>query len=295
MISLVDGRTVGDEPGEARREVVLRPGSAELDPRRHQRRRRLVDFALGAGVLLSLVSMWQVASMRGWVDPRLYPAPTDVIAEAIDLWNRGILADAVITTTRRVLFGYAIGSVAGVATGLAMGASRPLRAALEPLLDILYTIPKLALVPVFLTIFGFGEKPIVALVSVTVFFFVWISSLAAVLSVDSGYRDSARVMHATRRQMFRHVLFPGALPQIAVGLRVAAGVAVLVVIGVELVIGSSGLGFLISQGRAILLLSQTFVGIVLSGLLGFLFISLIRFLTRILVPWSHADHTPDRF
>ena len=82
------------------------------------------------------------------------------------------------------------------------------RAALEPLLDALYVVPKLALLPVFLNMFGLGEGPQIALVAATVFFFVWISTMAAVLAVPIGHRDAGQVFGASPWQMFRHVLLP---------------------------------------------------------------------------------------
>ncbi len=103
----------------------------------------------------------------------------------------------------------------------------------------------------FLIIFGVGEKPVIVILAVTVFFFVWIQTMASVMSVPEGYREAAVSFGVTRRQMFRHVILPAALPQIFVGLRIAAGVAVLTVIGVEFVFapGFAGLGYRINNAR----------------------------------------------
>jgi len=169
-----------------------------------------------------------------------------------------------------------------------------LRAALEPMLNALYVVPKLALLPIFLTIFKLGEAPKYALIATTVFFFTWISSLTAVVAVPSGYRDSANVLRVGHRQLFWHVLLPGSLPQIFVGLRIAAGVAVLMVVAVEFTIGSDGLGFLIEQGRTLLILSQTYAAIVLVALLGVLFTMVIGGIGRAVCPWSQATKAHSR-
>lgn len=265
---------------------VREPTPAELDPSRFRQRRRVIEGALATGVPVALLVLWQVASSTGMIDQRLYPSPWDIIlstrelvAERDLLWHLGI-------SIRRILLGYLLGVGVGVGAGLAMGVSRTLRAALEPLLSALYTVPKLALLPVFLTVLGFGEPPIVALIGVTVFFFVWISTLAAVLAVPDGYIEAARSLGVRGRTMFRHVILPASLPQIFVGLRIAAGVSVLMLIGVEFVIGGEGLGFLIEQGRTLLLLEQTYVGIVLSALLGLGFSALVRAIGRRLTPWA---------
>lgn len=285
---------MGSDPNGELRVLTRVPGKAETDPRGHARRRRTIDLALGIGVPLALVCLWQVASTRAWINPRLYPSPTDIVAKTGDLWERGLLWEAIRSTTKRMLIGYGIGATAGVVVGLAMGVWQPVRAALDTLLNVLYTVPKLAVLPVFLTILGFGDPPMIAIVAVTVFFFVWISTLAAVLSVSAGYRESAHAMGVSRWNMFRHVLFPASLPQMFVGFRIGSSVSVLVLIGVELVIAQSGLGYLIQQGRSLLLLSQTFVGIVFAALLGFVFSSLVRIIGRRAMPWAQEDNTPGR-
>lgn len=276
------------------RRVHRTPGSAERDPKGHRRRLRAFDLVLGVGVPAIFLALWQTASSLGWVDSRLYPAPTEVVTKATDLWGDGVLWSSMFVSMKRMVYGFGLGASVGIGAGFAMGIWRPLRAAFEPFLNVLYTVPKLALLPVFLTALGFGEPPMVAIVAVTVFFFVWISTLAAVMAVSDGYRDSAKVMGVSRWNMFRHVLFPASLPQVVVGCRIGAGVSVLVLIGVELVIAQSGLGYLIQQGRSLLLLSQTFVGIVLAALLGFLFSGLIRLVGHFAVPWAADDNTPAR-
>jgi sulfonate transport system permease protein len=173
--------------------------------------------------------------------------------------------------------------------------SRIVRATLDSTLGTLYTVPKLALLPILLTTFGFGDRPIIVLVAITVFFFAWISTLAAVMSVSAGHREAAAVFGVSQSQMFRHVIMPAALPQVLVGLRVAMGVSVLAMIGAELLIGQSGIGFLIQQGQSLLLLSQTFVAIILAGVLGYLMTQLVRIVGRRIVPWSREDNSPDRF
>lgn len=274
----------------ARRTLARRPGRAEVDPRRARRRQRSIEIALAIGVPIALLVIWELASSLDWIDSRLYPAPSDMVSEARRLWRQGVLWDAIYISSKRTIVGFALGSLSGVLIGFAMGMSRLARAAFEPLLSSLYTVPKLALLPVFLVVFGFGEPAIYALIGVTVFFFVWISTMTAVMSVPIGYREAADTFGASRREMVRHVLLPGALPQIFVGLRIAAGVSVLMLVGVEFVVGSQGLGFVINQGRQLLLLGQAYVGIAVVAILGYLFATLIRFVGRLVVPWAAEDN-----
>jgi sulfonate transport system permease protein len=269
--------------------LVRRPTFAEREPLRHRRRRRAVELGLAFGVPAALIGLWQLAVSRSWIDPRLYPSPSDVVTKIDDLVEDRDLLHHVWVSVQRIVLGYLIGAGAAVAVGLAMGASRLLRAALEPLLTALYTVPKLALIPVFVTVFGFGEAPILAIIAVTVFFFVWISTLAAIVAVPDGYREAARSFSVTGWQMFRHVLVPASLPQVFVGLRIAAGVSVLIMVGVEFVIGEDGLGHVIEQGRTLVLFEQTYVGIVLVAIIGLVFALVVRGIGRLLAPWARQE------
>ena len=167
-----------------------------------------------------------------------------------------------------------------------MGMSRLVRATLEPTLNALYTVPKLALISIFLIVLGFDNKPIIAVIAVTVFFFVWIQTQSAVTSIAPSYREAARSFGSGRWQMFRHVVLPASLPQIFVGLRIAAGVAVLTLIGVEFVFtpDQKGIGYKINNARTIFDPPQAYVGLVVAGILGVVFTFVIRLVGRFASP-----------
>jgi sulfonate transport system permease protein len=153
-------------------------------------------------------------------------------------------------------------------------------------------VPKLAILPIFLVILGFDETPIIAVIAITVFFFVWISTMSAVTSIPETYRDVGRSFSASRWQTFRHILLPASLPQIFVGLRIAAGVAVLTLVGVEFVFPGSpprGVGYVINQGRQLNLPKQAYVGIVIAAVIGVVFIGIVKAVGHLLAPWAPRD------
>ncbi|MGW0872324.1 ABC transporter permease [Streptomyces sp. NPDC002740] len=269
--------------------LVRRPGPEELHPVRTHRRRRALELSLAVAVPLLLILLWQLAAVRGWIDDRVYPAPSAILADGWDRAAAGELWPDVRATLERVLGGYALGTASGYALGLLMGSLALVRAALEPLLDALYVVPKLALLPVFLNMFGLGEGPQVALVATTVFFFVWISTMSAVLAIPTGHRDAGRVFGASPWQMFRHVLLPASLPAVLVGARIAAGVAVLVIVASEQIAAADGLGHLIFDSRALFQNDVMFVGIVCVAVLGVVFSELVRIVGRLLTPWAPRD------
>ncbi|MFD7298472.1 ABC transporter permease [Streptomyces sp. NPDC059897] len=269
--------------------LVRAPGPEEIHPTRARRRRRALELSLAVAVPVVLILLWQLAASQSWIDERIYPAPSTILADG---WQRaadGELWPDVWATLKRVLAGYVIGTVSGYLLGLLMGSISLVRAALEPLLDALYVVPKLALLPIFLNMFGLGEGPQIALVAATVFFFVWISTMAAVISVPTGHRDAGQVFGASPWQMFRHVLLPASLPAVLVGARIAAGVAVLVIVASEQIAANDGLGHLIFDARALFQNDVMFVGIVCVAALGVLFSELVRLAGRFLTPWAPRD------
>jgi sulfonate transport system permease protein len=274
--------------------LTRRPGRAERDPAGHRRRRRILETTLAIAVPVCLLALWQIASTQGWMNRTLYPAPTDVIRYSKKMFADrpgGHMGTDVWKSVQRMLWGFFWGSLFGLLFGVVMGMSRLVRAALDPILSALYTVPKLALIGIFLLVLGFDEKPVITVIALTVFFFVWIQSMSAVMTVAEGYREAGRSFGANRWQLFRHVILPAALPQIFVGLRVAAGVTVLTVIGVEFVFApeSKGLGYRINNARQILDPRQMYLGCILAALLGVVFTWLVRIVGRMLSPWAPED------
>jgi sulfonate transport system permease protein len=273
--------------------IVREAPRDENGERIHRRRMHRAERILAAGIPLLLIGLWQLSSSRELIDSTIYPSPVDIGRETWDLLADGRLRTDTWVTLRLILSGYLIGAAVGFLLGTAMGVSRLLRAAFEPLLNGLYVVPKLALLPIFLTIFGFGQAPKIVLISITVFFFVWIETMEAIVAVPIGHREAARSFSSSPFVMFRHVLLPATLPQIFTGLRIAMGVAVLVTIASEFVVGNQGLGYLIFNSRQLFQIKRTYVGIVWVALLGVALSSIVGWVGRRLTPWS-VDHSRHR-
>ena len=288
-----------DESADALATLARRPGRAERDPAGHRRRRRILETSLAIAVPVVLIGLWQIASSQGWINRTFYPSPEDLVRYSKRAFGDrpgGHMGTDLWKSVQRILWGFFWGSLFGLVFGIVMGMSRLVRAALDPTLTALYTVPKLALIGIFLIILGFDEKPVITVVALTVFFFVWIQSMSAVMTVPEGYREAARSFGASRWQLFRHVILPAALPQIFVGLRVAAGVTVLTMIGVEFVFApeSQGIGYRILQGKNTLDMKQQYLGIVIAALLGVIFTWIVRIIGRLLTPWAPEDEAVAR-
>ncbi|WP_432845393.1 ABC transporter permease [Amycolatopsis sp. CA-161197] len=267
------------------RELVRRtPGPAELAPQRHARRRRGVTITLAWATPVLIIVVWELTAQFGILDTRFFPAPSVIWQAGVKSIQDGVMTDAIVDTVRKLVIGYGIGVVAGVALGVLLGLSWIVRAALEHTLVALYTLPKLALFPVFLLVFGLGGLPQIVLVGVSVFFIVVLASTTAVLSVEQGYRDAAEVLGAKRTQLLRHVILPAALPAIATSIRLTAGIAILVIVGIEMVSGDSGLGYLIFQRSQVFDPATMYAGVIIAGVIGVAFTGLVTLALKFAVP-----------
>ncbi|HEV8296127.1 MAG TPA: ABC transporter permease, partial [Acidimicrobiales bacterium] len=282
----------------AMQRIRRQPRQADRDPVGRARKRRIIELSLGITFPVALLVLWQIAGTQGWISRFNYPPPSDIAKEI----NRSFRANPkgnwwidVYWSAERMLFGYMWGVFIGVFLGVTMGMNRLLRATLEPTLNALYTVPKIALIGVFLVTLGFTNRPVIAIVTITVFFFVWIQTMAAVMAVSENYREAAASFGSNRWQMFRHVMLPASLPQIFVGLRVAAGVAVLTIIGVEFVFapGQKGIGYRIVNARQTLDPKQAYVGLFVAAVFGVIFVTVIKFLDWLLLPWARDDNSLD--
>ncbi|GAA0710855.1 ABC transporter permease [Dactylosporangium roseum] len=283
--------TTAVSPTPARTPCVVAPTSRELDPVGHARRTRRYTTVLAITTPVVLLAVWQLAAIQEWIDTRFFPAPSRIAATAWTMTQNGTLADDVWTTLRALMIGFALGLFVGVATGVALGLSWIVRAALEPLLSALYTVPKLALLPLLLLIFGLGETPRILLVAIGVFFIIWISVVEAILDIPEGYKEAAESFGVRGWMCFTNVTLPAILPQIATGIRLAIGNAVLIIVGIEFVNGDSGIGYRIWHSWSLFAADQMYVGIITVALLGFLLSFLVQTTARLVIRWTPRNTT----
>ncbi|GAA0985757.1 ABC transporter permease [Acrocarpospora macrocephala] len=268
-------------------QVVTRvPGAVETDRVRFARRRRIKDNLLRWGTPVLVLSLWQLTTALGVLDEQFWPAPASVFAKAWETIQSGLLPEHLGVTVQRLLTGYLAGAIAGVALGLIFGTVRSIRVALEPIISALYTVPKLALFPFMLLVFGLGPAPKIIMTALAVFFITCISTSAAVLGVSDAMHEPIRSFGATRMQTFRHLIVPAVLPEIFVALRLGSGTAVLVLIAIEMIQGSDGLGFVIWSSWQVFDTERMYVGIIVAALMGVIFQMGVKAIGRLLVPWK---------
>src|SRR4249919_2082689 len=235
---------------------------------------------------IGLIALWQVLLMAGIGDRRFVPAPSDIAWRYWEMLASGELARHSLVTLWRVFAGFFIGSIPGIAMGLLMAMYRPVRIFFDPLIAALFPIPKVALMPLLLLAFGFGDASKIALVATAVFFPVIVNTYAGAANIDRIYWDVARNYGASSYVLFTHVVFFGALPMIFAGLKIALAVSFVVLVAAEFVASKSGLGYLIWNSWELLQVDYMFVGIVVIGFLGLVFSVVFQELENLVIPWK---------
>lgn len=247
--------------------------------------RRTQELALTIAGPVMLLAIWEILSRTEIINPIFWPAPTRLWPTAVDMFqNRDLLGDIRISMWR-ILAGFVIGTVPGVMIGLAMGLFWPVRVFLMPLATAIYAVPKIAILPLAIIAFGIGELSKIMIVAISIFFLIALSTMSGVLAIDDQFRDVASNLGASRWQMFFTVALPGSLPAIFTGMRLALGFALIVIVGTEFLAASKGIGYVIWQNYQILRIREMFVGLIITGLLGWAMNLVLDLAERVIVPW----------
>jgi NitT/TauT family transport system permease protein len=235
---------------------------------------------------IGLLVVWQILLMLGLGDRRFIPAPTDIAVRFFQMSVSGELAVHVAATVWRALAGFVVGIVPAIALGLLMAMFRPVQIFIDPLIASLFPIPKVALMPLLLLAFGFGDASKIALVAIAVFFPVIVNTYVGAVNIEKIYWDVARNYGASQAMLFTRVVFFGALPMIFAGLRIALAVSFIVLVAAEFVASKSGIGYLIWNSWELLQVDTMFVGIVSIGIIGLITSALFQEIERKCIPWK---------
>ena len=234
---------------------------------------------------LALVGLWELVVRVHLLDARFFPAPSSIVGDFIQFLTSGELVSNTVTTLERVLVGFAIGGIPGVAIGLLVGINRVVRAILDPIVAMLYPIPKIAILPLILLIFGIGESSKYAIVAIGVFFIMLINTAAGVRQIESIYLDVARSFQITRRSFYLSVLLPGAMTNVFAGIKLSIGIAIVLAVAAEFTAAKSGLGFQIWNAWQTLQVERMYVALVMVSLLGYALTLAGNALENLFVPW----------
>jgi putative hydroxymethylpyrimidine transport system permease protein len=242
-------------------------------------------YGLAALFSLALLGIWELWVWAFHVPAYLLPSPSGIAIALKNDWGP-YLAPAMWVSLREVLLGFLIAAVAGIGLAVVLHLFGPLRRAVYPILIGSQTIPIVVLAPILVILLGYGIMPKLVIVALICFFPIVVNGVDGLRLVDDDFIRMMRTLDATRWQIFRKVEFPGALPSIFSGMRIAATFAAIGAVFGEWSGASAGLGYVIQQATPNLQTARIFAAILILTLIAMALFGLVSLLERLLVPWA---------
>jgi sulfonate transport system permease protein len=237
------------------------------------------------GSPIAFVLIWQIGSMLGWIPANKLAPPTAILGAFWTLTVSGDLMRHLTVSLTRVSVGLFIGVTIGVQFALIVGLSRIGDDVVDPVMQMLRTLPYLGLTPLLILWFGIGESPKIALVAFASAFPVYMTLLGGIRSVDPKLIEAARIFGLRRWETIRDVILPGSLAPALVGLRYSLGAAWLSLVVSEQINADRGIGFLIMDARDFLRTDIIIVGLLIYAILGLMTDAIVRLVERYALAW----------
>jgi len=271
--------------------------SAVIDDKRRTSRVRRLRWPFSRHLSLSLLSvavlllLWWGVTALGLIAPLFLPPPQQVLHKLLVIAGPQGFMDATLwqhlgASLTRMLVALFFAALIGIPVGIAMGLSPAVRGLLDPLIELYRPVPPLAYLPLMVIWFGIGETSKILLIYLAIFAPVTLSTLAGVKNTQQVRIRAAQALGATRGQLLRFVILPGALPEILTGLRIGLGVGWSTLVAAELIAATRGLGFMVQSAGEFLATDVVLAGIAVIALIAFSLELGLRALQRRLTPWN---------
>lgn len=234
---------------------------------------------------LGLLLTWEILSRAGIVPTDIIAAPSTVLGAFTRMLWSGELPHHFLVSIQRAALGLAIGLSTGVAAALISGLSRIGETLLDSPMQILRTLPFLAIIPLFILWFGIGETAKVALIAFGTTFPIYITLFAGIRNIDPKLIDVGHTLRLSRLGLIRHVILPGALPSFFVGLRYSLSISLLALVAVEQINAVAGLGFLVNEAREFMQTEVIVICLLVYSLFGLLIDAAVRLLEARTLKW----------
>ena len=247
--------------------------------------KRLAPFVF----VLVLLAAWEAAARSGLWSPLLFPRLEKIFDQMVFLFSRPASLMEAWVSLYRALTGFALAAVIGIALGMLMGRSRFVGALLDPLFSGTYAVPKLALFPIFILVFGIGSFSKIVLIFLECLYPIVIMTYHGARSVNRVLVWSAENMGASRLTILRRVVMPATAPYVFAGFRVAVPVAMIVVVITEMVSSADGLGYLVIYSLSSLRTDRMLAVVVAIAALGYLLDKAVLLARDRLIYWEKLD------
>ena len=232
-----------------------------------------------------IIGVWELCSQMRCLPPLFMPAPSEVVKALYTLAADGKLIAHVTASLQRIVTGWLLGSIGGVAIGFAMGIFVVARSVGLPIVSALFPIPKIALLPLFILWFGIGEPSKIATIGLGVFFPTVVSAFSAVDNVPRNLIRMAQSFGLSTRMIVFKVILPGAMPGILAGFRITSSIALILVVSAEMIGAQVGIGAFVLAAGNLMQIDQLIAGVVLLSLLGLAVSALLSLTEKIVLRW----------
>jgi ABC-type nitrate/sulfonate/bicarbonate transport system permease component len=232
-----------------------------------------------------VLAVWEIVGRAGYVDVALLPPPSVIAPTLAEILATGAFLKPLGETLWLLAVGYAIGCMLGIVIGMAMGLSAGIYYLLEPLVELVRPIPKVALVPPLFLFLGLGAAMKITIVALAALFPVLISTMQGVRGVDPVALDTARTFGCRQSQIVWRVVLPASMPMILTGMRVSLGLGLILVVLAEMLSGEGGLGYLIVDMQRSFAIRKMYAWIVILAVLGLALNAAFERIEARVVPW----------
>jgi sulfonate transport system permease protein len=253
---------------------------------KNQNKKKIILRGLLFPTVLTVV--WQVIGSLGVVSSTVLPTPLDIAMAFQQLILTGELPSHLQISIFRAALGFLVGAGLGLILGIIVGFSNKTEAYMDPSIQMLRTVPHLAVAPLFILWFGFGEVSKVLLIAKGAFFPIYVNTFLGIRGVDSKLFDVARILQFSIWKQITKLILPAALPSILLGVRLSLGIAWLGLVVAELMGSSEGVGYMIMDARQFSQTDIVFVGIIIFAVVGKLSDSFVRLLEKRLLKWRDS-------
>jgi len=244
------------------------------------------EFLIPSFSAFLVLALWEVLAKTGIIGAYFFPPPTLIGKAMLKIGLKGDLFHHTLATLCRLLLAFFMASIPGVAIGLAMGLWRTVRSMVDPLILLLYPIPSIAFLPMIMLYFGFGDLSLLITAAITPFFLITINTMAGVSHLEKVILEAGQNYGALGWKLFYKVIFPGTLPYIFTGFRLGLGLALIIVIAVELVAAKVGLGSMLWTCWQIFKIEEMYCGLIIIGVMGLFFTYGLGWVADSLMPWQ---------
>jgi NitT/TauT family transport system permease protein len=262
---------------------------ASLLPPEKSRWRLALEGALASSApVIGALLLWQIVAETGVIDRTFFPPPSRILLKVWQMNAEGLMAEHLLVTSQRFLLGFLLGAVPGVLLGLAMGWIGIFRVIFDPIITIIYPIPRIAILPLFLVIFGLGSPPIIAVTALICFFPAVVTTYAGVKGLDPNLPGMARNLGASRLQIMTKIALPASLPVMFAGLRLSLGLALTGEVSAEFVAATNGIGAEIWRYWQIYRIEEMYANIVVVSTIGIVLSFTLLRIQRRLLSWDEG-------